>query len=235
MFSDIKNIGSASDPLKAEAVDSRLDNQRNSQDENSGNKHKKSVSSDVPDEVVSNSQDNFEGRIDAENMVSVNRFSLDSLIFFLEDYLEECITGKITERDNDLSEENSQNISTLAPWLRSKPGNSNVSVRSSSLFQGKPNEPRNMVAPRYAAHAYAHRAMLNNVSQPTRRRVKQHVVTNVFSSADQNEKTDKKIRDIYNLIRDLRDLKERGVMHLDVKDDAALLEGIGSAMCKDGI
>ena len=75
--------------------------------------------------------------------------------------------------------------------------------------------------------------MLNDVSQQTRLKVREHVAKSGLSSDTQGNKMEEGIRDIYNLIRDLRDLKQRGITHLDVKDDAALFEGISTAIRTD--
>ena len=237
MFSDIQNIRSASEPLKAEAVDSRLSNKKEGEGEFRGKSNKNS-----PAKEEDAMPTGPEFRADLVNSQSVNRFSVDSLIFFLEDFLEERITGETSGYfggviDPEEPQENAQDVSTIAPWLRSKPNNLNVPahlvhpVFSSS--SKKPEESRNVVAPRYAAHAYAHRAMLNDVSQQTRLKVREHVAKSGLSSDTQGNKMEEGIRDIYNLIRDLRDLKQRGITHLDVKDDAALFEGISTAIRTD--
>ena len=250
MFSDIQNISSASELLKTEAVDSRLNNRKNKGGEyQDNNRDDNNASAGEPEETT---QKGFEARVntgnDAGNDESANRFSVDSLIFFLEDFLEERImrepTKSVQEQKDDESEEdarqkNIQDVSTLEPWLRSKPRNSNIPALPSSppSLPSSQNreELRSLIAPRFVAQAYAHRVMLNNISRRTRQKVRQHSITNTLPPATESEKPGEKMRAIYNLIRDLRALKEQGITHLDVKDDAALFEGIGAAIRENGI
>jgi|GEM_PF-2714165 len=258
MFSDIQNIHSASEPLKTEAVDSRLGNKNNSnKDQNKsraksdGDDENKQTSTD---EANSNALNNPDTTVNNKDDESINRFSVDSLIFFLEDFLEDhmiLLAMQKSKMQDDphiqptkvvSTQKQVQDISTSAPWLRSKHVNSNPSTNPSSspsLSSLQNSEkPRNVVTPRYAAHAYAHRALSNNVSPPAHRKNKRHgafeKIADSIPSTVHSENSKEEISDIYNLIQDLRVMKELGTTHLDVKDNAALLEGIGAAIRKDG-
>jgi hypothetical protein len=238
MFSDIQNIGSASEPLKTEAVDSRLSN-KNKDGENHNNKRSKnedSVKKTLGEDINKN---DITARVNNADDESVNRFSLDSLIFFLEDFLEEHMTQP-TAINNETPDNEPKDISTTAPWLRSKHVNSNARKKlAPPLSSLTSKDQRNVVPPRYAAHAYAHRALSNSISQPTLQRVKKYGAydqkTNALPSKPHKETSSENIKDIYGLIGDLREMKERGATHLEVRDNSALLEGISAAVRKNAI
>jgi len=234
MFSDIQNIHSASEPLKTEAVDSRLGN-RKRDDENQ--RSKLSNDENVEEDKVSLNEEG-EPTTEINKKESVNRFSLDSLIYFLEDFLEEHLvlqTTQSNEAPDNLgleSKDSIKEISTVAPWLRSRHVNSNSKNNPAS---GLSSQKRNMVPPRYAAHAYAHRALSNNISRHTQQKVKQHGAYEQKNAPLPHNSLSNDVGDIYDLISDLRVMKERGTTHLDVKDNAALLEGISAAIRKNAV
>ncbi len=239
MFSDIQNIGSALEPLKAEAVDSRLNkkNQEHGEGKKSrGKSDDNAHSNQVPAHDASGTDSAEKSPVtEAKEDVNVNRFSVDSLIFYLEDFLEEHIVSQTPNKSDaadfsDVTQEDSTpHTSIMAPWLRSKHTNSNQRKMISSAVEGS-EDPRNVVVPRYAAHAYAHRALSNEISAGARNKVRRHITYDPKTGTSSSSEHDPKIGDIYNLISDLRTMKANGATHLDVKDDAALVEGIGAAI-----
>ncbi len=232
MFFDLRNISSVSEPLKTGAVDTRLNDKKDEDSQNNKRSENESVEETNSSALSSESNTTKE---------SVNRFSLDSLIYFLEDFLEENMilpTAQKSDGQDDLKsgpKEKTYNVSTMAPWLRSKHINSN-SISPPSFSSMDPKERRNAVPPRYAAHAYAHRALSNSADPSTQRKMKQHgayegQIGSFPNAHERNQGTE--INDIYNLIRNLRTMKKHGSTYLDVRDNAALLEGISAAIHKN--
>ena len=118
MFSNVQNVNSVAKPLETEATDARL---------------RKEHSNDVVDPE----QDN-QGRQHFEQQDNeANAFSINALIYFLEDFLEARLSSKLSVATN------SQDVSSIAPWMKAEHSNVN-------------EKPR--IQPKSAANAYAHGA-----------------------------------------------------------------------------
>lgn len=207
MFSYVQNIGSASESLKAKAVDSRLGDK---------NKHsQKNQNNEKSGPLIYEGDVSLENLENLENREDTNHFSIDSLIYFLEDFLELHLNTFPAE-DGRFHE---PYISSLPPWLRSKHSNLNVSrPLAEDVLETKASQ--NKVAARYAVHAYTHRSLSANVRPAPLDRHK------TIKAEEQNEN----VTIVYDLIDDLRILKLAGVTHLNVGDSMTFLEGIDAAI-----
>ena len=118
MFSNVQNVNSVSKPLETEATDARLRRENHSED------------------IVDHDQRDH-GHNSEELDSEMNIFSINALIYFLEDFLEARLSSKLNESSTP------ENVSSIAPWMKSEPSNANE----------KPYIP-----PKSAANAYAHGA-----------------------------------------------------------------------------
>lgn len=199
MFSFVQNIVSALEPLKIGAIDSRFEK----------NNDQVQVDQDASGENSQDQSFNEESLSSLEEGHS-NSFSVNSLIYFLEDFLESSLSSNI-DVFSPKNQHHGNDISTIKPWL--KPAHNNNINRQRST-----SDNTNAYA-KQAAYAYADRASSTNRIKRDQDRDK----------ATQTNKQDN-LHNIYNLIRDLRVLKRSGVTHLNVLDNATFLDGVNSAI-----
>ena len=89
------------------------------------------------------------------------------------------------------------------------------------LDKGSANSNDASVQPKQAANVYAHTA------KTTKNYVNKRVRSGSPSHSD--------LKDVYDLIRDLRQLRERGIFHLKIASDRAFLESIKFAVSRMGM
>ncbi|MCK5374520.1 MAG: hypothetical protein KAJ40_04490 [Alphaproteobacteria bacterium] len=215
MFSYIQNINSASEPRKAEAVDSRLSNK---------NKNNRYNQKNQRDEEKNHTDTNC----DTRKQGHFNRFSIKALIYFLEDVLEKQLSS-IPEEE----------FSVCATWSRTKHDNSNIPAhRSFSVFPSRPAKPQNKIAPNYAAHIYAHQAEANSIratgtNQPIHKQIEKEQELSTDLPEEENLYNDhikQELSELYTLICNLRTFKKTGITHLDIMHGVSITEGVRLAL-----
>ncbi len=120
MYSNIQSISSKPKPLETEAADARLRDKAKNADE----------------EATLHDRDDQRKEVFEDSDNDTNVFSINALIYFLEDFLEARLSSKLNEADE-------KGVSSIAPWIKTEHSNVNE----------KP-----YVQPNRAANAYAHGA-----------------------------------------------------------------------------
>lgn len=116
----------------------------------------------------------------------LTELSVDALIRFLEDCLETRLTSQVLPEPTK--------VDTTSPWMKTEHSNTNDSASKNVL-------------PRNVANAYAHGAKAVKISSTYQSK-------DTESKSPTSNQTKNKI--VYHLIRDLRDLKTKGLTSLRI-------------------
>ncbi|MFP4098231.1 MAG: hypothetical protein ACLFP8_03640 [Alphaproteobacteria bacterium] len=245
MFSYIKDINSASEPLKTKAVDSRLGDK--SKDDRSYRSRAKRLRdleyNGHPEPELKSYSDSgqqfYAEKEGFDRREGSNRFSVDALIFFLEDLLSEYLRrnayGRVSSDQaknfakNSMVKPKRNDSFEASPWLKVKHSNVNEASYSPALRVAG-EDSGNRFSMRHAAFAYARQAAGVSHEMGSSPRVNKFYRQSDDISSQGFVAMRNDAGDIYDLIGVLYDLKRDGVTHLDVVDNAPMFEAVFSAV-----